>query len=180
MNSYSVYNFKLFLRSLGAILGATLGALIDTRGVKRAAHNVIPNTRQVLHATTAHHDHRVFLELVTFTRDVRRYFNPIAEADAGDFPQRGIRFIGRHCTDIGADTTFLGRTLQLARPFLMKRIKGELQRWRLAFGSLGLTTFADQLVDCGHFPCLRKNGGQLLVRKIEYRFFLNKGGHRLQ
>jgi hypothetical protein len=48
----------------------------------------------------------------------------------------------------------------------MKRIKGELQRWRHALVRLGLTTFADQWLIVGTFLASVKRG-QLLVRKIE-------------
>ena len=89
----------------------------------------------------------MLLKIVAFARYIGGHFNLVRQPDAGDFAERGIRFLGRHCTDIGADTTFLGRTLQLARPFLMKRIKGELQRWRLAFCSHLHARLAYQLID---------------------------------
>src|SRR5687768_12343997 len=65
------------LRALDAVLGALgvpvrlVGAAraVRTRGVQRAAHHVVANSGQVLHATAADQHDAVFLKVVPFTRD---------------------------------------------------------------------------------------------------------------
>src|SRR3954470_5415988 len=59
------------LRALGAVLRAGLLAILDALQVKRTAHDVVTHTRQVLHAAAAHEHHRVLLQVVAFTADVR-------------------------------------------------------------------------------------------------------------
>src|SRR5512145_592773 len=54
--------FSVLFRSLRAVLGTALLAVGDTHGVQRAAHDVIADTREVLHPAAADHDDRVFLE----------------------------------------------------------------------------------------------------------------------
>src|SRR5579871_5164996 len=54
----------LFLRPLGAVLGATLLAVADASAIERAAHGVIAHTGQVLDAAAADQHHRVLLQIV--------------------------------------------------------------------------------------------------------------------
>ena len=65
------------LRTLGAILGAALAALVDTEAVKSAADDMVANTRQVLHTTAANKHDGVFLKVMTFTRDVSCNFDSV-------------------------------------------------------------------------------------------------------
>src|SRR5207249_7197310 len=62
------------LRTLRAVLGARLLALIHSRGVERAADDMVADARQVLHAAAADHHDRVLLQVMPLTRDVRRHF----------------------------------------------------------------------------------------------------------
>src|SRR5690606_33065323 len=52
------------LRTLGAVLGASLLAILDALQVERAAHDVITHTRQILDTTAAHQHHRLLLHVV--------------------------------------------------------------------------------------------------------------------
>src|SRR5688572_28905535 len=70
----------LLLRSLGAVLRATLLATLDADRVEGAADHVIPDTRQILHTATANQDQRVLLEVVTNTGDVGRDLDPVRQA----------------------------------------------------------------------------------------------------
>ena len=58
------------LRTLDSILGAAATTLFDAGRVKSATNNMVTDTRQVLHTTTANEDDRVLLQIMTFVRDV--------------------------------------------------------------------------------------------------------------
>src|SRR6476469_1384161 len=49
-------------RFLRAVLRTRLLAILDARGIERAAYHVITNAGQVLYATAANQHHRVFLQ----------------------------------------------------------------------------------------------------------------------
>ena len=72
------------LRTLGAILGAALAALVDTEAVKSAADDMVANTRQVLHTTAANKHDGVFLKVMTNARNVCRYFNTVSKTNSGN------------------------------------------------------------------------------------------------
>ena len=57
---------------------------VDADGIERAANHVIPHAGQILYpATTDEHD-RVLLKVVTFTRDIGRYFKAVRKAHTGN------------------------------------------------------------------------------------------------
>ena len=64
------------LRALGAVLGASLLAVLDALGVERAANNVVANTRKILYTTAADEHHGVFLEVVAFAVAYTRVQTP--------------------------------------------------------------------------------------------------------
>src|SRR5205085_5313102 len=78
---------RLF-RTLGAVLGTALLAVLDTLGVEDAAENVIAHARQVLDAAAADHDHGVFLKVVTFARNVTDDLEAIGQTNLGDLAKR--------------------------------------------------------------------------------------------
>src|SRR5580700_5739148 len=82
--------YPLLLRALGAVLGPALLALADAGTIQRAAHRVIPHTRQVLHAPAANEHHRVLLQIVTLAADVAGDFVAVGEAHAAHLAQGGI------------------------------------------------------------------------------------------
>ena len=51
---------------LGTIFGASLAALINTRGIQTATHNVVAHTRKIFNTATPDQNHRVFLQIVAF------------------------------------------------------------------------------------------------------------------
>src|SRR5271169_4044309 len=55
---------------LGAVLGASLLAILHARRIEAAAHHVVAHAGQVLHPAAPDQDHRVLLEIVTFATDV--------------------------------------------------------------------------------------------------------------
>ena len=62
---------------LGAIFTAPTLAVNHATAVQGTTNDVIANPRQVLDPTTAHENHVVFLQRVTFARNVRRDFDTI-------------------------------------------------------------------------------------------------------
>src|SRR5881296_762810 len=56
------------LRALGAVLRAALPAVVDARGVERAADDVVTNAREVLDAAPGDHHHRELLQVVPLAR----------------------------------------------------------------------------------------------------------------
>src|SRR5258707_12609689 len=83
------------LGALCAVLRAALLAVFNASGVERAAHNVIANTREILHTAAAHQHDRVLLQVVADTWDVRGDLDCIRQADASHLAQRGVRFLRR-------------------------------------------------------------------------------------
>src|SRR5436190_9576535 len=54
----------VFLRTLGAVLGPALFAVLNARGVEGSAHNVIPYAGQVFDAAAAHEHNGVLLQVM--------------------------------------------------------------------------------------------------------------------
>src|SRR5215204_1416763 len=99
----------LLLRSLRAVLRPPLSASIDTFRVEGTADDVIAHAGQVLHTTATDEHHRMLLQIVPLTGDVRRHLLQIAEANARHLAEGRIRLLWRHRPDLGADTALLGR-----------------------------------------------------------------------
>src|SRR4051794_38332212 len=58
------------LRTLGAVLGTGLAAVLDPLGVEHAAKDVVADTGKVADSAAADQDHRVLLEIVPLAGDV--------------------------------------------------------------------------------------------------------------
>src|SRR6185436_13058836 len=65
------------LRRLGAVLGATLLAVLHALGVERAAHDVVAHARQVFHPAAADQHHRVLLQVVALAADVADHLEAV-------------------------------------------------------------------------------------------------------
>ena len=62
----------LGLRTLGAVLGTTLAAILHTGGIQSTTDDVVTDTGKVfLHGRRESPDDGVFLKVVAFTGDVR-------------------------------------------------------------------------------------------------------------
>jgi len=105
---YSVQRISLSLRAFRAVLAARLLAIGNALAVKDASDDVVTNTGQILHAAATHQNNRMFLEIMAFAGDVNGDFLAIAQPHAGDFAERGIRFLRRHRFDGEAHTLFKG------------------------------------------------------------------------
>ena len=78
----------------------------------------------------------MFLEVVPFARNVGNDFLAVCEADFRDFAEGGVRLLRRAGHDLHADAAAL-RTID--------------QGGRFRFDRYFAASFADQLVDRGHY-----------------------------
>src|SRR5207244_3533321 len=108
-NSGSAKEGPLRLTSfyLGAVLGTRLFAVSNPLRIEHATDDMIANARQIAHASAAHQNNRVLLQIMAFTGDVRCHFDAVGQADAGYLPQSGVRLLRCHDLDLQADTAFL-------------------------------------------------------------------------
>src|SRR5436190_17830182 len=97
------------LLGLDAVLRAGLLAVGDAGGVERAAHHLVADARQVLHAASAHEHDRVLLEVVTLARNVGGHLHAVGQPHAGDLAKRGVRLLRRGGVHARADPAALGR-----------------------------------------------------------------------
>src|SRR5687767_9577631 len=89
-------------------------------GVERAAHDVVTDAGQVLHAAAAHEHHRVLLERVTDARDVRVHLVTVREPDARHLAQRGVGLLRRGGEDADADAAALRAAGEVGRLRLLR------------------------------------------------------------
>ena len=98
---YTAYNLLrllfLSLWTLGSILGTTLCTVSYTGGIKCTTNNVIAYTRKVLYTTSTNEDDRVFLQVVSFSRDVRVDLLRVCQTHTGNFTHCRIRLL-RGCS----------------------------------------------------------------------------------
>src|SRR5262249_12120182 len=123
------------LRTLRSIFRAPLLAVFHARGIERSANYVITNSWEVLHAATAHEHDRVLLQVVADAGDIRGDFDGIRKANAGDFAERGVRFLRRLRVDADADSALF---------------RAAHQRGRLRLGDDALASHTYQLRKCRH------------------------------
>src|SRR5271157_1784477 len=104
------YSPPLLLGSFGAVFGSALFPVLYTTGVKRAAYDVVSNTRQILNPSATNQNHRVFLEVMTDTRYVRGHFHAVRKPHSGNLAQGGVRLLGSSCVDSHANSPSLRAT----------------------------------------------------------------------
>ena len=95
-----------------ALLQPVKQMIIDALRIEDAANDVVTNARQVLHAATSDHDHRVLLQVVSLARDVRRDFHPVGQPHAGHLAQRRVRLLRRAGVDAETDAALLRAGLE--------------------------------------------------------------------
>src|SRR6267154_3340300 len=103
------------LGPLRAVFRSSLLAVLHARGVQRSAHDVIPHSRQILHAATAHQHDGVLLQVVADAGNISRHFNGIRQANARHFAQRRVRFLRRLRVHANAYTALLRAARQRGR-----------------------------------------------------------------
>ena len=67
----------LGLRTLGAVLGTTLAAILHTGGIQSTTDDVVTYPWKVFYTSTTKKYNTVFLEVVSDTWDVRCYFHKV-------------------------------------------------------------------------------------------------------
>ena len=81
------------LRTLSTVLGTTLCAVGNTGCIERAAHDVITNTREVLHTTATHQHDGVLLQVVSLSGNVTVDFLLVSQTNTGYLTHSRIRLL---------------------------------------------------------------------------------------
>src|SRR6202035_412785 len=107
-------------RTLRAVLRTALLTVLDALGIEDAAENVVAHTGQILDATAADHDHRVFLKVMALTRNVADDLEAIGQAHLCDLTKRRVGLLRGRGVDARANAALLRRLLQ--RRHLLARL----------------------------------------------------------
>lgn len=152
------------LPSFRSVFGARPLSILHTDRIQRASHDVITNARQILHSAASNQNHRVFLEIVSLSRNVRRDFKAVGQSNPSDFPQRRVRLFGCHRVNTGAHSPPLRRS--------HKRRRGR-------FASLLGSSSPNQLTNRRHRYRFEKRGGKIgkMAKNVKsIKRFLTCGG----
>ena len=101
---------QLLLSSLGAlstVLRTALCTVSHTCSIKRTANDVITYTRKVLYTTTANKHDAVFLQVVSFSRDVRVHLFLVCQTNTGNFTHCRVRLLRCGSVNTNANATTL-------------------------------------------------------------------------
>src|SRR5919106_2200951 len=96
------------LRTLRPIFGPSLAPVLHTSGVQGPTNHMIADAGEILDASAADQDDRMFLEVVPDTRNIRGHLDAIREADTGHLAQRRIGFFWRRGVYPHAHPSLLG------------------------------------------------------------------------
>ena len=94
----------LFLR---AIFGAALLASFHTGRIKNAADDMVTNAREVLDAASANQHDRVLLQVVAFSRNIRRDDDTVRKLYTSHLAQGRVRFLRGRSVDTRAHSPTL-------------------------------------------------------------------------
>jgi hypothetical protein len=72
---------------------------------------VITNTRKVFNPAATDKDNRVFLEVMTNTRNIRGHLKAISQTNPGDFTESGVRLLRCGCINSRTNTALLRAAL---------------------------------------------------------------------
>src|SRR5688500_10849789 len=111
-SAWSKSPLRLRLRPLRPVLAARLLASLHADRVERPADDVVPDARQVLHASPADQHDRVLLQVVPHARNVRRHLDAVGQPDARDLAQRRVRLLRRRGENPHANAALLRRSLK--------------------------------------------------------------------
>lgn len=127
---------------LGPVLRPSLVPALHTSGVQHASNDMVPYAGHILDPPTSKQDDRVFLKVMSLTRNICTHLTAVRKTHPCQLSQRGVRLPG--CRGIHPSThpSFLGTPVQIRRfyPF-----------------PCFLTSFTNQLIDRRHarIPFLR-------------------------
>jgi|SRR3989338_2215691 len=141
----------LGLGLLGAVLASGLTSALNTRGIKHAADDGVAQT-DVFDTTAAQEHYGVFLEIVADTGNIGGHFHAVGQADTGDFPDSGVRFLGSFGGHFGGHAALEGRIEKDGAVF--ESIEGARQSDRLGLAADNLSFLLDQLIDGTHTKTL--------------------------
>jgi len=99
--------FGARLRSLGAVFRSSLLAISHADRIQCSPNHVIPHTGKILHATPTDEHNRVLLQVMSNTRDVRRYLNSVRKTHSRDLSKRRVRLLRSLCIDARAHPPLL-------------------------------------------------------------------------
>src|SRR6478736_117176 len=135
----------LLLLHLCAVAAAGLLTVLHTLGIEGATDDLVADTREVLHATTANEHNGVLLQVVANTGDVGGNFHAAVEAHTCHLTQSRVRLLRGGGVDAGANTAAHGAALK---------------RGSLGLRDLRRAALTDQLVNLRHSRVLRfiRNG----------------------
>src|SRR5438309_1961838 len=77
--------------ALRSVLGSSLFAILDRLRIEDAADDVVADAGQIAHASAAHKDDGMLLQVVALARDVCRHLDLVRQADAGHLAQGRVR-----------------------------------------------------------------------------------------
>src|SRR5271168_1034984 len=106
-NVFPVFLLLRSLRTLGTGERTALLAVLDPLRVKHAADDVVANAGKILHATAAQQHNGMFLQVVTFARNIADDLIAVREADLRDLAQGRVRFLGSRRIDARANAALL-------------------------------------------------------------------------
>jgi hypothetical protein len=92
-----------------------LSPILHTFGVQRAPDEVIADARQVLDPAPSDKDDRVFLEVMSYPRDIARDFDIIGQTDSGHLAEGRVGLLWSGGEDPRANASFLRAVLQSRR-----------------------------------------------------------------
>jgi len=117
---------------------------------------VVPDTWKIFHTTPTNKNDGVLLEVVAFSANVGDDFITIGETNFGNLTESGVRLLG--CASVNLETN-------------AATLRAVVQSRRFRLRDCFLTTFADELVNCGHNAIVL---GWRLSRFVRMRFFLEE------
>ncbi len=130
------------------------------------------NTRKVFNPASSNCNYRVFLQVVSFARDVCDYFLAVCKPDVSHFSKSGVWLFRCFGCNFYTYAAFL-RAGEINRA-VFKRIEYCLEGRGFAFFNLFFSSFSDQLIDCRHdlaingFECVAHGTLSLLLRSWEF------------
>ena len=139
--------FLCLLRFLSTIGASSLLTLLHAAGIEHAANYLVTEVN-VFYTTATEEHYRVFLEVVSHSRDVGGDFHTIGKADTGNLPNSGVRLTGGFGGDLRADAS-LERSIEKDRPVL-EDVKALRERRSLGLVRSGFSLAFDELVDGRH------------------------------
>ena len=92
----------------------------------------------------------MLLQIMSFTRDVRRHLNTVSQSDPGHLTKSRVRLLGRDSPHLKTDASLLRAAFAMLCQPLFVRVVREEERGRLRLLSRLLARTTDELIDGRH------------------------------